>query len=103
MGADRTGSPDRDPVTLSAQVPRFPGAACEGRADIDWVPDVENTRDPNTQAAILVCFGCPARIACAEYAINQPSLYGIWGGLLWWQRKELRLAGARPLLEVMAR
>lgn len=42
--------------------------------------------------AKMICAQCPVRAACADYAIAQPSLEGIWGGLSFRDRKELRRA-----------
>ncbi|GAB2858702.1 hypothetical protein GCM10022221_67760 [Actinocorallia aurea] len=28
-----------------------------------------------------ICNGCPLRIRCADYALNKPEKYGVWGGL----------------------
>jgi WhiB family redox-sensing transcriptional regulator len=38
-----------------------------------------------------VCYECPVRRECLEYAINDPYIYGVWGGLTEKQRRRVRL------------
>lgn len=37
-----------------------------------------------------VCNGCPVRTDCAEYAINDPNLQGVWGGMSVRERQRIR-------------
>jgi WhiB family transcriptional regulator, redox-sensing transcriptional regulator len=37
-----------------------------------------------------VCHGCPVIAACLAYALDHPSLDGIWGGRSFRERQELR-------------
>lgn len=50
-----------------------------------------------TNTARKLCGICPAMQACAEYAINAPELFGIWGGLTPKERVRIRNRGVgRP-------
>lgn len=42
-------------------------------------------------AAKALCFGCPIKRECADYALNHDeTLYGIWGGTTEAEREALR-------------
>jgi WhiB family redox-sensing transcriptional regulator len=43
-----------------------------------WFGDIYEGYD-YTRMAKKLCFKCPARKACAEYAIASNELYGVWG------------------------
>lgn len=57
------------------------------RADNNWFP-------PNEETALATrpnpCAGCPVIVDCAAWAIPQPELEGIWGGLSTAGRAALR-------------
>lgn len=42
--------------------------------------------------AMKLCRGCPVRAACAEWAIEQPGLVGVWGGTTTATRARARMA-----------
>ena len=42
------------------------------------------------RAATKICFDCPVRILCANYAIDTVQEFGVWGGLTEADRKQLR-------------
>ena len=44
----------------------------------------------NTNAARKLCGMCPAKQACAEYAIAAPETHGVWGGLTPRERLSIR-------------
>jgi WhiB family transcriptional regulator, redox-sensing transcriptional regulator len=48
------------------------------------------SRYTNEQGAKSVCFKCPYKAACLEYAINDYTLQGIWGGTNEAQRATIR-------------
>ena len=61
-------------------------AACKGM-DVDiFVP----VRGGDTQRAKRVCEGCPVREECRDYALSDPSIQGVWGGLSVRGRENLR-------------
>ncbi|CAB4936567.1 unannotated protein [freshwater metagenome] len=39
------------------------------------------TRRRREVVAKSICFGCPVRLDCADYAIRAREPYGVWGGL----------------------
>ena len=51
-------------------------AACKGMDVTIFVPE----RGGDTHRAKLVCAGCPVRNECDEYAQDDPSIQGVWGG-----------------------
>jgi WhiB family redox-sensing transcriptional regulator len=46
----------------------------------------------STREAKRVCVGCPVRLQCLEYALDNDERFGIWGGLSERERRRLRLA-----------
>jgi len=63
-------------------------AACRGRSDIDFFPEVGyNGKAP---IAVAVCNTCKVKKDCVEFAIENRIEHGIWGGLSPQQRKRYR-------------
>lgn len=63
-------------------------AACrDGDPDM-WFPAPSD--EIATEAARAVCRACPVVTTCRDYAIPQPGLEGIWGGLTPDQRQQIR-------------
>lgn len=59
------------------------------------------TRGESTVAAKAVCYSCPVRVECLDYAIANGEHHGIWGGCSERERRAIarsrRLnAGLRP-------
>jgi WhiB family redox-sensing transcriptional regulator len=49
-----------------------------------------------------ICAECPLRLPCAEYALKDLEIQGIWGGLSWTDRKRmLKRARSRNNLSVL--
>lgn len=67
-------------------------AACLGQGPDGWFP----RRAPGTATADQVdeakaiCHGCPAREACAQYALRHNIRHGVWGGLSGRERRDIR-------------
>lgn len=61
---------------------RLRGASCEGRHDLPWIVDGPPSRRRFEEMREL-CFGCPVRLACAEYALDpqNPALGGMYAGI----------------------
>ena len=75
----------------------FPYAACRDLdADI-FFPGPGG----DTDKAKEICFQCPVRRACLEYAIRNNEIHGVWGGKSERQRRKIRQA-RREGLEVVA-
>ena len=69
-------------------------------------------RDPNLWFAVgaiehkeakRICRGCPVRVDCLVYAMDEPVDHGIWGGLTERERRRFRRkAGASDWRTVLA-
>lgn len=55
-----------------------------------WYP--HDKGDPGV-AAKRICRGCPVRIECLEYALDNNEDHGIWGGLSRQERWKIRRPG----------
>jgi WhiB family redox-sensing transcriptional regulator len=51
----------------------------------------------STREAKRVCVGCPVRMQCLEYALDNDERFGIWGGLSERERRRVKLARRMPL------
>lgn len=47
-----------------------------------------------TRPAKAVCYECPVRLQCLEYALANNEKYGVWGGLSEYERSKLKKRGA---------
>ncbi|WP_284713561.1 WhiB family transcriptional regulator [Streptomyces sp. G3] len=56
-------------------------------------PDAFFVADERAGRAKALCAPCAYRGPCAEYAIGDPTLQGVWGGLTTRDRRALRRAG----------
>jgi len=54
-----------------------------------WFPEAGESFS-NALTAKKLCKLCPARIACAEYAIVAKEMHGIWGGMSPTERQRAR-------------
>jgi WhiB family redox-sensing transcriptional regulator len=61
-------------------------AACRGVSVDIFFPD--SHEDPRN--AIAVCTSCPVRTECLNYALDDPSLKGVWGATSARERSRLR-------------
>ena len=65
-------------------------AACRDTAgQIDWFASNAH-RPPDIEAAKGVCAHCPVRTQCEAFAMADPLLQGVWGGLTDQDRRRLR-------------
>lgn len=56
-------------------------------------PDIFHpTRGQPTKPATDICYLCPVRVECAEYAIAHSIKQGIWGGFSEHNRRKIRRA-----------
>ena len=51
-------------------------------------------RGESTSEAKAVCFTCPVREECLEYALRAGEKFGIWGGMSERERRRIRRARA---------
>lgn len=63
-------------------------AACRGLGLDFFFPD-SNVFD----AALTVCDECPVREPCLDYALDNPELFGVWGGTTPYERFKIRHTG----------
>lgn len=93
-----TQSPTRLDALLARLRPAwFALAACRGAGVDQFV-----TRDSRAATrAREVCAGCPVRVECLDYALDDPSIVGIWGGTSARERSRLRAGVTRncPTIE----
>ena len=74
------------------------GVACQQNPDA-WFPDLfDNPKGwhHERELAIALCHECPLILLCRAYAQEADEEYGIWGGLNYTDRREIR-QGKRPL------
>lgn len=64
-------------------------AAYRGQNPDLWFPE-RGAAEATYQAAIDVCNRCPIRQQCADYAIENNEIHGIWGGIGGRQRKRIQ-------------
>jgi hypothetical protein len=64
-------------------VPVFNNAACAGMPTEWWFPEKDAKRETiqNTKKAIAICESCPEIRKCQDFAIDNPCVQGIWGGM----------------------
>ena len=65
-------------------------ALCAEADPDEWFPE----KGGSSRKAKAICAGCPSRLPCLEYALENNEGYGIWGGLS--EQERHRLAPARP-------
>ena len=56
----------------------YDDAACKGSDPNLWVPAKGDYQYGDLRDT---CNGCPVRPQCADYAINNPDLLGLWAGM----------------------
>jgi hypothetical protein len=65
--------------------PQLPLAACKGRGDL-WDGSTHGEtvaeRQERQRRAVRICGGCPERLPCLRYRLDNPKLAsgGVWGG-----------------------
>lgn len=68
--------------------PLFKGAACSGRDPELWTGEFLTLHDKRT--AKQICRTCPVISECATYALKNPEMRGIWGGMEDYERTKIR-------------
>jgi len=78
-----------DDHIMSIKPPRLDNPACYDNK-IDPEIFFPLSTEPSASAeAKAVCRRCPEVIKCAEFAMSDLRVQGVWGGLTWEQRKDL--------------
>jgi WhiB family redox-sensing transcriptional regulator len=72
--------------------PDFDGtqACADKEVNIFFAPDDNNYAFDNYAEARMTCLTCSFLDPCREYALSQPGLHGLWGGLSENQRDSIR-------------
>lgn len=73
-------------------------AACAGESlELFFGPDGERAaeREAREEKAKEICQACPVRSACADYALDRPEKYGLYGGLTEDERAPIRRSRMR--------
>lgn len=65
------------------------GLCAEVDGDL-WFPE----KGGDTSAAKRICFACPVRVQCLDYALANGERFGIWGGFSERDRRRLRREAA---------
>lgn len=90
---------DNDYLYQIAEIPKFDGA-CRGMPTEWWFPEHPMTQKQASEAAkaMEICDGCHAKQECLDFAVDNPKIAGIWGGMGWKQRQNLRRRKQRQLV-----
>ena len=83
-------------LPLPILVPELNGD-CSGMPTDWWFPPPHQSGEvlTNMRAAIAICNGCTIKQKCLEFALDNPSLQGIWGATSPRARNNLRVVMRR--------
>lgn len=79
---------EADGVSLTEREPWRKRARCREHPEVEFFP----TRGTDVRPAKAVCRECPVWLECFAYALDHPSLVGIWAGTGERGRKHARRA-----------
>lgn len=71
-------------------MPDLSDGACVGSDTADNWHEDQHRNARLRQEARAICYACPVMVECREYAMDNPSLSGTWGGLTEQDRIRLR-------------
>jgi WhiB family redox-sensing transcriptional regulator len=77
-------------------------AKCHGKGDLFYAQSDFGERDGinhSQRKALSICFGCPVRQKCLQYALEHKEPWGVWGGTLEAWRHKRGLESLRELYE----
>lgn len=72
-------------------------AECAGVDPDLWFPDKSGDVIVTIRAAKAVCYRCPVRVDCLEFALDHGEQFGIWGGKTVKERRQIRRQRAQGL------
>ena len=75
--------------------PEMPDALCAQMDSELWFP----AKGGETDTVKRICQRCPHLTQCRDWAVSQPGLEGIWGGLSYVERQIVRRGGRLPVCE----
>lgn len=74
--------------------PDFDGTQSCASVDTDVFfamdPDEPGAKPANFNEARAICYSCSWQVRCLDYALSEPSLLGVWGGLSERERSRFR-------------
>ena len=73
------------PLFFHEPTPWMADAACRTYPTIWWFPE----RGQEVERAKTICYTCPVRLDCLNYALNIPGIVGIWGGTSGKERRDI--------------
>lgn len=77
MSAGRTGVPNVQLMSGLRPAPVLPDALCALPGIEDWFAEDQ----AGQLRAVLICHACPELLKCRDWALAEPRLHGVWGGL----------------------
>lgn len=97
MTKRKTETVTDDHIIWNIKPPKFDNPACDDPT-IDPEIFFPVSKNPAHAApAKAICRGCPEVMKCAEFAMSDMRIQGVWGGLTWEQRidlhRQIKLAG----------
>lgn len=88
---------NNEPILFTNPMPWADKAACRDTAEVvEFFPEQENTKLgqeihlKEINKAKAFCSKCPVVTKCLEYALNDPTVYGVWGGTTTKERINIR-------------
>lgn len=83
---------DNDFLFDMPEIPKLDGN-CKGMPTDWWFPEHPMTQEQSRNAAraVEICDDCHEKEKCLEFAVTNPKIAGIWGGVGWKQRQTIRL------------
>jgi Transcription factor WhiB len=84
-------------LTLTGRLEESPPVPCRVEDPAAWWPDKKNADSALTRGAVAACRRCPVAAECLSYALAADERFGVWGGTLPEERRQVvRQTAARP-------
>ena len=71
-------------------------AACRGMGPELFFPPLGATGGTHPNPAREICAGCPVRVECGTFAVENVEMYGTWGGMSPRRRQKIRTENPKP-------
>lgn len=68
---------------------RDEGACRESDPEVFFASPLTTEGKADVRHAKAICFGCPSRLACGEWALATREPWGVWGGMTEGERKRI--------------
>lgn len=75
-------------------IPPLKNGSCKGLPTEWWFPvfRADNKQLKKHRHAIEICNKCPEQKECLAFALENPTVQGIWGGTYWRERRRMRVS-----------